>query len=429
MIRNKKGSSMVLLSMVFVTFAMCIASTIAISRKLVIKSECEAFGLVWTRAVLGEYDINLLRDYGIQAYWGLDCDVEKKLNHYSDYSLKGKMSIGNVDIIVDLMNSELSNPDNFRTAVKKSGLTAAAGTLMNDKRRVLIKDVDDDRWGHRIIRNKGVIASLPSKGIKNKFDVELIKNSIKSIKDKDDITGIFSGCAYDLAFMYRYMGSHNERLAGKETLLRNEWEYVVTGSYDDNGNYKAAKNKIRLIRNAMNLIYLYSNPEKRELITATSEAITPGPAAAATAILISEAWSLIETKYDMDTLENNGRVPVIKNEHTWKTSIKSALKSEKVRDALDEEGKKLLGKNLNDIDEEGSSATGSVEEGLTYENYLMILVASLDRNIRTLRIMDIVTINMKYRHYEDFNMDEYHTSIDYSIKADGKQYEFDDEYK
>lgn len=75
MIRNKKGSSMVLLSMVFVTFAMCIASTIAISRKLVIKSECEAFGLVWTRAVLGEYDINLLRDYGIQAYWGLDCDV------------------------------------------------------------------------------------------------------------------------------------------------------------------------------------------------------------------------------------------------------------------------------------------------------------------------------------------------------------------
>ena len=45
---NKKGSSIVLLAMVFVAMMLAITASIAISRALVVKSECEAFGHLWT---------------------------------------------------------------------------------------------------------------------------------------------------------------------------------------------------------------------------------------------------------------------------------------------------------------------------------------------------------------------------------------------
>ena len=39
-LNGRKGSSMVMLAIIFVGFAMCIAGAIVISRKLVVSSEC-----------------------------------------------------------------------------------------------------------------------------------------------------------------------------------------------------------------------------------------------------------------------------------------------------------------------------------------------------------------------------------------------------
>jgi hypothetical protein len=68
-------------------------------------------------------------------------------------------------------------------------------------------------------------------------------------------------------------------------------------------------------------------------------------------------------------------------------------------------------------------------EGLSYDEYLMIMIMSLNDNVRLLRIMDLVQINMKYRYYRDFNLMEYYTGVRYAFTADGRSYEFEDSYR
>lgn len=72
---------------------------------------------------------------------------------------------------------------------------------------------------------------------------------------------------------------------------------------------------------------------------------------------------------------------------------------------------------------------GNISEGLSYDEYLMLMIMSLNDNVRLLRIMDIIQINMKYRYYRDFNMTEYFIGVRFSINANGRSYDFEDSYK
>ena len=67
--------------------------------------------------------------------------------------------------------------------------------------------------------------------------------------------------------------------------------------------------------------------------------------------------------------------------------------------------------------------------GLNYDEYLLIMICALNDNVRLLRIMDLIQINMKYRYYADFNMMEYYTGVRFTIEANGKSHEFEDAYK
>ena len=57
------------------------------------------------------------------------------------------------------------------------------------------------------------------------------------------------------------------------------------------------------------------------------------------------------------------------------------------------------------------------------------MILSLSPETRTLRIMDIVQINMKYRYYKDFNLMEYYTGTRFTLEVNGKDHEFEDTYK
>ena len=91
--RNKKGSSAVLLAILFLGFAICLAGAIGVSRRLVVSSECETFGRLWTKAVLSEYDVHLMEDYSMMAYFGNDDEVTDKLNAYLKYSVQNKLDV------------------------------------------------------------------------------------------------------------------------------------------------------------------------------------------------------------------------------------------------------------------------------------------------------------------------------------------------
>ena len=97
---------------------------------------------------------------------------------------------------------------------------------------------------------------------------------------------------------------------------------------------------------------------------------------------------------------------------------------------LDEESRKLLKEKGGEVSEAaGKSAGKVVEEGLDYEEYLMIMILVLPEETRLRRLMDLVQINMKYRYYRDFNLAEYYGGVSFAIHVNGKKYAYSREYR
>ncbi len=406
--------------MVFVTISSSIAVSIELTRAMTVKSECEVFGAVWAKAILSEYDRHLFDDYGIQAYYGGEKEVQKRIDSYILYSCTGKLDsrIGKSEAF--LTGYELSNPENFRKQLK----------LSIPKNRTN-RENPLENIGKRIIANEFVINTLPSRGTSTAVDIETIAERIKSIDSADDLLEEANGDIKEWEFITNNLSNCLSYVGNNDSYFQNEWEYLVAGKLDDEANYKACRRRIYLIRNALNLVALYKDTAKVEAITAIAELITPG-AGSLTQVAIAEAWSAIEAEEDLKTLYSGGKVPLIKTNGEWKTDLDSVLNSSDFTSQLEEEAKKNLETNKEEISEKISGIGGeslSEGRGASYEDYLKILLFTMNGNIRTLRIMDIIQINMKFKYYDDFNMEEYYIGVNFNIHANGKDYEFEDSYK
>jgi hypothetical protein len=430
---NKRGSSLVMLAIVFTGFAVCIAGAIGVSRRLVVSSECDMFGRLWTRAVLSEYDVHLLDDYSIMAYFGNDDEVTAKLDSYLKYSAQGKLGAHIKGANADLTGFELGDPANFRKALRLGFAGNAASEIVNGRGRTY-RDLDTgegfDEEG-RVISNPVVIDTLPSHGTGGSVSGEELTEKAKSAGDESGLAGMLSGAGAEVLLLEKCFDNHVTQSDDKNHLLVNEWEYVIRGSLDDEENYRAIRRRLFVARNALNLIAIYKDPSKVEMIVSIAEAITPGPLGLATQALIAEAWAALETEEDLEDLYHDRRVPVMKSPGQWKTDIGAVLGSEKVKDKLDDESKELLEEKRGEIlDLSGTVSTVTqFAEGLNYDEYLMLMISALSDNVRLLRIMDLIQINMKYRYYADFNMMEYYTGVRFTIDANGKSHEFEDAYK
>ncbi len=432
-ILNKKGSSIVMLAIVFTGFAICIAGAIGVSRRMVVSSECDMFGSLWTKAVLSEYDVHLLDDYSIMAYFGNDDEVTAKLDSYLKFSAQGRLGAHIKGANADLTGYELGDPANFRKALRLGFTANAASEILNGRGRTY-RDLDTgegfDEEG-RVICNPVVIDTLPSHGTGGSVSGEELAEKAKSAGDENGVLGMLSGAGAEVLLLEKCFDNHVTKADDKNHLLVNEWEYVVLGSTDDEKNYRAIRRRLFIARNALNLIALYKDPAKVELVITIAESITPGPLGAATQALIAEAWAALETEEDLEDLYHDRRVPVLKAPGEWKTDIEAVLGSEKVRDKLDDESREMLEEKHDEIYglSGNVSTVAQFRYGLNYDEYLMIMIASLRDSVRILRIMDLIQINMKYRYYADFNMMEYYTGVRFTLEANGKSHEFEDAYK
>lgn len=430
---NKRGSSLVMLAIIFTGFAICIAGAIGVSRRLVVSSECDMFGRLWTKAILSEYDIHLLDDYSVMAFFGNDDEVTDKLDSYLKYSAQGKLGAHIKGANADLTGYELGDPANFRKALRLGFAENAASEIINGRGRTY-RDLDTgegfDEEG-RVICNPVVIDTLPSHGTGGSVSGEELTEKAKSAGDESGLRGMLSGAGAEVILLQKCFDNHVTKSDDKNHLLVNEWEYVIRGSTDDEENYRAVRKRLFIARNALNLAAIYKDPAKVELIVSVAETISPGPLGLVTQALIAEAWAALETEEDLEDLYHDRRVPILKTPEQWKTDIGAVLGSDKVKDKLDDESRKMLDEKQEEITGLSGkiSTVTQFKNGLNYDEYLMIMICALNDNVRLLRIMDLIQINMKYRYYADFNMMEYYTGVRFTIEANGKSHEFEDAYK
>ena len=400
-LKEKRGSSAVMLAMMFVGFSICIAGAIGVCRRIVVSSECDTFGKLWTKAILSEYDVHLFEDYSLMAYFGNDDEVTDKLNAYLKYTAQNKLDASIKGANADLTGYELGDPANFRKAMDLGFAGSAVHELISGRGREF-RDLDDgtgfDEEG-RVINNRVVLDTLPSHGVGGTVSGDTLTEKARSYGDEEGVLSVLRGAGADVLMIERRFNNHVTKADDKDHLLVNEWEYIIKGSNDDEENYRACRNRLFIARNALNLVSIYSDPEKMELIISVAESITPGPLGLVTQAIIAEAWAALETEEDLEDLYRDKRVPILKSADQWKTGLGAVLDSSEVRKKLDDESKELLEEKREELSDltNKTDTVAQFKYGLNYDEYLMIMIISLNENVRLLRIMDLVQINMKYR--------------------------------
>ncbi|MGL4483955.1 MAG: DUF5702 domain-containing protein, partial [Anaerovoracaceae bacterium] len=186
-----------------------------------------------------------------------------------------------------------------------------------------------------------------------------------------------------------------------------EVEYIIKGKYSDELNRSLVRTDLILFRNAANLLFIYTNPQMLEIVTAAAAAT--GPAAPAIQILLSESWALAEAINDVKLLENNKKVPIYKTNETWALDLETVAKN--------------LEKN-----KENPYVDNNADIGFTYQDYLQFFLFFEDREVKLHRIMDLIQINFQGKHDREFLIKEHNFGFDFKALVNKREYIYEEKY-
>jgi hypothetical protein len=182
-------------------------------------STCEAYGRVWTRAILSEYDLHLLEDYKLMAYWGNETEVNMKIDDYLDYSLADRLDVRLGLTSSDLTGYELGDPDNFREALEKGFASYAADAILHSTgRKARYEEAPQDRS----IGNTVVLDTLPSGGAGSSFSTDSFVEKAKSAGDGKGVRSAAASAGIEIAFMWQYFCSNVTLSDDKQHYFTNE---------------------------------------------------------------------------------------------------------------------------------------------------------------------------------------------------------------
>lgn len=172
---------------------------------------------------------------------------------------------------------------------------------------------------------------------------------------------------------------------GENRSLSYEIEYMLGGGGSDSENLEAVVKKLLAIRFGMNYLYLQTDTAKQAeaetlALTLSTLAALPAISGIVKQVLLA-AWAFGESIVDLRTLMSGKKAALIKNSENWQLSLSSLM---------------TLG-TAEDMQEGADS-----EEGLTYTDYLRILLFLKDEKELTIKALDRVEQNMKLEKENPF---------------------------
>lgn len=414
LLKNKKGSYIVFLTILFSTMLIFLLAAIKVTGQKAIDNSLEDFGNLWGQNILAEYDQELKDRYGFFAFGGNEEIVKNKLKYYGNFTYNNKKYIKFNVNNVDLKEYQLMKHENLLKQVKE---------IVAFQIKPKYKELNHDSKNNRYINNKWIINGLPSK---NRGKGVNIPSLILKINGGETFKGLTSKIVEDLyifRFFKDYMNSENIG----DTYFNNEIEYIISGKLDDEKSRKNLYRKLLLLRNGLNLAYLYGSKEKSELALITAEAITPGPEAVVTQALILETWAFLESLNDVKILYDKQTVPLMKDDESWAMTIGSVVDYMKPSKKNNKGSSKSSEKKENSYGNSGYVKPNKLR-GIKYSDYLRIFIAFTPKETKLLRMLDLIQINMKYSYVDTFLISEYWTGLNYELEVNGKKHEFKAKY-
>lgn len=159
------------------------------------------------------------------------------------------------------------------------------------------------------------------------------------------------------------------------SFLKYQTEYILAGNNSDLQNLKDIVYRLLAVRAAANMVYLVTDSEKMKLTEVAALALAtlitlPEIAPLFQTILVL-TWAMAESMYDVAQLLEGNRVPLLKSSEDWHFGLENMLS---------------FG---------GSMETQKSDKGLSYEDYLRILLCLQDKETSTFRLMDIMEMDIR----------------------------------
>lgn len=361
------------------------------------RGAADALCNLWTDSVLAEYDLNLQRRYCIFGFYGYPCDVEEKVDFYAAESFSEKKYADYEGSRSSLFDYSLVNTQLLEQQLVEAGKLAFTEKFIKPDREV----VSIQSGGQAGAVSAGrLFEDLPSAGSSKSFSLSVITRWLKKGQGIGDMVKEGSDAYFINQYILAYFKDQCDSRELGKTYLANEIEYIVCGKKTDKANASGVRSRIVAVREAMNFLYLNKDPKKSGEAMALAQLLTPGPAAAVTQKALLAAWALAESYNDYKLLINGHKVAPMKSEATWAMDLESVISNKT----------------------EGYIYTGA-EEGNDYQEYLSALMYATDPQVRLLRIMDLIQINMRYMYYDSFLLREYNGGLKLTVTVNGEDYE------
>jgi len=153
-----------------------------------------------------------------------------------------------------------------------------------------------------------------------------------------------------------------------------EQEYFLNGALSERENLKAAVNLLVGVREAVNLLYLLGDSEKRseaeKLALSITGAAGIAPLVMVVTFFILTVWAFAESVEEVKSLLGGGRIPLLKSKENWNISLSGLVRSGE-----------LVWKNT----------TGAEErEGVDYSGWMRLFFLIQDRVQLRYRMMDVI---------------------------------------
>ncbi len=157
------------------------------------------------------------------------------------------------------------------------------------------------------------------------------------------------------------------------SVLSYQTEFLVSGKNSDPDNLLSVIRRIMVIREAANIMTLYSDSVRMGEIRSFCEAVCtllgiPAASELLAAIVVA-CWANYESITDVKILLKGGKIPLIKDSGQWITGLESALF--------------------------GAGSIEEYDEGLSYEDYLRIFLYLTGENKLTQRLMSTIEMDVR----------------------------------
>jgi hypothetical protein len=308
-------------------------------RRQAIEAVKQDIGITYLQELLDRF--NTVKEYG------LDTGDAQKQKEEIDQTLE---SYDQTQVQIDEDEWEevvIDNPTGMMDQKRASGVLT---WVIDDESKISAKVAD--------------LSNLASK----RAEQELLHEGNMAMADESGLFDKFLFVEYLMRFTGNYLTSDEDHF------LEYQHEYLICGKSAEVDNLKSVVNRISVIREVANALYLFTNQEKSSQAELVAMALSSvifipelEPLFQASILL---AWAYAESLYDVEMLLKGEKVPLFKSNDTWHYGINVIFGEE----------------------QENSSP---IILGLDYEDYLRILMWLTSEDTLTYRLMDLIEMDMR----------------------------------